>query len=173
MNIGQLIKTERQRQNIKQDALAEGICSPSHLSKIENGQTLPSERIQQRLLTRLNLSITESDNNLSAEEFNRFKERFSKVINHRNKNEAKLFCSDIKDFLNKHPLYKNKFSLLLMENRLLLLTEERLDIIKKNISVFISIKDELTSKQRFHLNIIEGIIAYRENRFNNALHISQ
>ncbi|MEH7802743.1 helix-turn-helix transcriptional regulator, partial [Bacillus pumilus] len=37
INIGQIIKLYRYKQNMTQSELAEGICSVSHLSKIENG----------------------------------------------------------------------------------------------------------------------------------------
>ena len=52
MNLGQLIKLERQRQNIKQEALALGICVPSYLSRIENGLVIPSEDIKHLILIR-------------------------------------------------------------------------------------------------------------------------
>ena len=57
MNIGQLIKLERQRQNMKQEYLASGICVPSYLSRIENGLVIPSEDIQQHLVKRLNIPV--------------------------------------------------------------------------------------------------------------------
>lgn len=45
MEVGKIIKIERQRKNIRQDELAIGICSPSYLSKIETGSAFPSEEI--------------------------------------------------------------------------------------------------------------------------------
>ncbi|CAM3114281.1 helix-turn-helix transcriptional regulator [Filibacter tadaridae] len=56
MKIGQLIKVERQKINIRQDELAQGICSPSYLSKIENGTAIPGDEVQHMLLQRLNIS---------------------------------------------------------------------------------------------------------------------
>jgi HTH-type transcriptional regulator, quorum sensing regulator NprR len=40
--LGSIIKINRINQNMSQQALSEGICVPSYLSKIENGEVLPS-----------------------------------------------------------------------------------------------------------------------------------
>lgn len=55
--IGNLIKLERVHQNMKQNILAKGICSPSYLSKIENNQVQPNLEILQLLFNRLNLDF--------------------------------------------------------------------------------------------------------------------
>ncbi|WP_430509480.1 helix-turn-helix domain-containing protein [Gottfriedia solisilvae] len=40
--LGSIIKINRMNQNMSQQALSEGICVPSYLSKIENGEVVPS-----------------------------------------------------------------------------------------------------------------------------------
>lgn len=58
--LGLIIKHERQGQNMSQQALCEGICSVSYLSKIESGQTEASEDIIKHLL--MNLDCLYVDN---------------------------------------------------------------------------------------------------------------
>ncbi|MCM1106360.1 MAG: helix-turn-helix domain-containing protein [Blautia sp.] len=54
--VGRLIAEMRGRRKLSQEALAEGICSASTLSKIENGGQMPSRRVYMALLQRLGLS---------------------------------------------------------------------------------------------------------------------
>ena len=53
--LGHLIKTERLKQNISQEALCKGICAPSYLSKIENDRVQCSEEIYGQLFAALNI----------------------------------------------------------------------------------------------------------------------
>ena len=89
MNLGQLIKLERQRQNIKQEALATGICVPSYLSRIENGLVIPSEDVKHHILMRLNISSDTSNSIQNEKMIVQFKYNSSKVLNSRDKNLAK------------------------------------------------------------------------------------
>ena len=41
MHYGRLLRQERLRQNLSQEGLCRGICTPSYLSKIEQGQVEP------------------------------------------------------------------------------------------------------------------------------------
>lgn len=59
---GLLIKRERIAQNISQQALCEGICTPSYLSKIENGTARCSEEMYTLLFDALNIRyVTDGD----------------------------------------------------------------------------------------------------------------
>ncbi|MET0959126.1 MAG: helix-turn-helix transcriptional regulator, partial [Psychrobacillus psychrotolerans] len=102
MNLGQLIKLERQRQNIKQEALASGICVPSYLSRIENGLVIPSEDIKQHILMRLNIPVDTLVNSPSEESAIQFKLRFKQVINSRDKELAKQLLLEIHLYIEKH-----------------------------------------------------------------------
>ena len=162
---------ERRKQNINQEVLASGICSPSHLSKIESDAAVPGEKVQQLLLKRLNITLKENYTTPSPKEFTRFHDRFQQVLNQRDRIAANVLKKDIHLFLIEHPLYQYKFSLLLMETSLMFLNSVDISTIKTNISVLLTIQGDMTAKQLFHLYIIEGIVAYLENRFTNALHI--
>lgn len=171
LKIGNLIKMERMRQNIKQDVLARGICSPSHLSKIESNATVPGVKVQQQLLKRLNISLNERDIDPSSEAYTHFFKRFEKLLGQRDDVAAKLLHKDIHSFLDSYPLYQHTVSLLLLINRLDLIVTKDLTAIKEGYSLLASIQNEMTKNQKFHLCMNEGIIAYMENRYTNALHI--
>ena len=53
--LGHLIKTERIKQNMSQEALCKDICAPSYLSKIENDRVQCSEEIYGQLFAALNI----------------------------------------------------------------------------------------------------------------------
>lgn len=53
--LGSLIKMNRIRQNMSQQHLAQGICVPSYLSKIENGEVIPSLDIIEALFEELDI----------------------------------------------------------------------------------------------------------------------
>jgi transcriptional regulator with XRE-family HTH domain len=61
-NLGQVIKLERLKRNMKQISLAQGICTPSYLSKIENNSITPSQEVMDLLLQRLELTISQKKN---------------------------------------------------------------------------------------------------------------
>lgn len=56
-NYGHIIKFERIRQNKTQGNLADGICTPSYLSKIESNSILPSDKIKLSLCTKLQINL--------------------------------------------------------------------------------------------------------------------
>ena len=56
-NYGHIIKFERIRQNKTQGDLADGICTPSYLSKIESNSILPSDKIKLSLCTKLQINL--------------------------------------------------------------------------------------------------------------------
>lgn len=51
--VGQVVKKERVQSRITQEELSDGICTPSYLSRLENGQVNPSPEIVKLLLERL------------------------------------------------------------------------------------------------------------------------
>lgn len=58
--IGSIIKLNRLKQNISQKSLANGICVPSYLSRIENGELLASEDVISIIFSRLGLKFNDS-----------------------------------------------------------------------------------------------------------------
>lgn len=64
--IGSIIKLNRIKQNMSQKTLSKGICVPSYLSRIENGDLLPSDDVIHILLDRLGLKFNDSDKFIKA-----------------------------------------------------------------------------------------------------------
>ncbi|GGA92912.1 helix-turn-helix domain-containing protein [Ornithinibacillus halotolerans] len=68
VGFGNLIRVKRLEKNLSQENLSFGICSPSYLSRIENGQVLVEDDIYVLLFERLGLDYyqiaTQSDDNL-------------------------------------------------------------------------------------------------------------
>ena len=55
-SLGETIYSLRHSKGLTQEQLAEGICSPVSLSRIENGRQMPSKVILDALLSRLGAS---------------------------------------------------------------------------------------------------------------------
>ena len=58
--IGSIIKLNRINKNINQKDLSMGICVPSYLSRIENGELLPSENVISVIFDKLGLKFNDS-----------------------------------------------------------------------------------------------------------------
>lgn len=72
--IGSIVRLNRLKNNISQKKLAKGICVPSYLSRIENGELLPSEDVISILFDRLGLKYNDDDEFIerSLQEFEQF-----------------------------------------------------------------------------------------------------
>lgn len=55
-SLGDIIRDLRKRKKMTQEELAEGICSPVSISRIENGSQMPSNQVLEALLSRLGTS---------------------------------------------------------------------------------------------------------------------
>jgi len=56
LSIGGIIRTNREERKISQEELSFGICSTSNLSRIENGEQIPSRATYEALMQRMGLS---------------------------------------------------------------------------------------------------------------------
>ncbi|MEI3606557.1 helix-turn-helix transcriptional regulator [Pseudogracilibacillus sp. SE30717A] len=63
-NWGRLIKYHRQQQGLRQDDVALGICTPSYLSRIENGVVVAEQTVYEMLLERLGIDLENEVANL-------------------------------------------------------------------------------------------------------------
>lgn len=171
MNIGQLIKLERQRQNMKQEYLASGICVPSYLSRIENGLVIPSEDIQQHLLKRLNIPVEALDSAGNEAKLSQFKTLFKNVINSRDKQKAKILYNDIHIYIEEQPFEPNRLTLLVMETRLMLMLPDYLNEVQSNLTILEEFKKEMNTEQLFYLSTIQGILAYLNDNFRESSEI--
>ena len=80
--IGSIVRLNRIKKNMSQKALAKGICVPSYLSRIENGELLPSDDVISILFERLGLKFNDS-----PEFIEKGLKSFEKFLNDLNFNE--------------------------------------------------------------------------------------
>ena len=55
-SLGDIIRSLRKKYKLSQEELADGICSPVSISRIENGTQMPSGAVLEALLTKLGTS---------------------------------------------------------------------------------------------------------------------
>lgn len=58
--LGEIIHHLRKKAGLTQEALADGICSPVSISRIENGKQMPSGKVLEQLLARLAQALISS-----------------------------------------------------------------------------------------------------------------
>ncbi len=73
---GSIIKSRREEMGYTQEDLADGICSVPTLSRIENGERMPSKEHFEMLLQRLGYSNTALDAYVDAKEFHKHELKF-------------------------------------------------------------------------------------------------
>ncbi|MCM3712348.1 helix-turn-helix domain-containing protein [Sporosarcina luteola] len=164
MSVGHLVKIERQRQDMKQEVLAQGICSASYLSKIENGTAIPSDQILQLLFTRLKIVSVADQTEAKLTEI---LDQFKRIVDQRDRTSASLLLKEMNALSLNASL--NSIDFILMETRLLLFDEQPSPIVEKNIVILNSVVNEMSGKQKFHFYLIKGIQAYNENHFSFSL----
>mgnify|MGYP005787694863 CR=1 FL=1 len=123
--IGDTIRFLRKQMNLTQEQLAENICSPVTISRIESGAQFPSESILKLILNKLGQDINNIDlTNFSKDTF--LDELFDLAENYALNNNLE----ETADILQKIYQYEN---LNYIEKQKLILLETSLDI-KQNLS---------------------------------------
>jgi HTH-type transcriptional regulator, quorum sensing regulator NprR len=118
MNFGSIIKYYRLRNGLTQAELSEGICSVSHLSKIESNKYSPHKETLEELFKRMNIAL---ENEIHV--YQNFEKKLSEFIGYAiyydfesmerlymelQKDEGYLQSTDL---LNKYELYKLRYYL--------------------------------------------------------------
>lgn len=91
MNIGSVIKYYRLKHNLTQSQLADGICSVSHLSKIESNTYTPHEETYEALLSKMGVQLKKE-----LEHQKRLEQQLGRFID----------CALHYDLDNLHKIYK-------------------------------------------------------------------
>lgn len=88
-NWGRLIKYHRQRQGLRQDDVAVGICTPSYLSRIENGVVLAEQTVYEMLFNRVGIDLNHEKEN---DEINRslLETMYAKLLSNESLTENEL-----------------------------------------------------------------------------------
>ena len=141
MKIGSLIKFHRTKLGMTQNELATGICSISHLSKIENNSKEGNSETIRLLLEKLNIQLHEVKNN--EQHIIWLLEELQKHINYIEKEKAKEILAQLKaneqlivftDSIYLYELYKLRYYVFINDNQLAEKQLNWLNNIKKNFS---------------------------------------
>ncbi|MEK4129697.1 helix-turn-helix transcriptional regulator [Solibacillus sp. FSL W8-0474] len=62
---GKLLKYYRQKKKLKQDEVATGLCTPSYLSRIENGIVIAEYALYEQLFAKLNIDFSSLQHDIS------------------------------------------------------------------------------------------------------------
>ncbi|WP_179865420.1 helix-turn-helix transcriptional regulator [Bacillus sp. AFS017336] len=168
MNLGKIINYHRKKQHMTQEQLCHGICSASHLSKIENDTKEANIETLKLLCNRLGISIDDEE-----EKIKRIKEQLQRFYN----GMERLHNKQVESLFNELSKYKEyvKFTDLLYLYDLYLLryylyvhqyqkVEEQVEKIKIN-------KKKFTQYEAFVWNVVNAIYYHRKNDFSKALEL--
>lgn len=97
--LGRRIYYHRKARGMTQEQLAQGICSISHLSKIENGHETPSQDVLEHLCNRLNISLDQIDTSKSQERFRELLDAWQTALLHRDYPEQDRIVSEAERIL--------------------------------------------------------------------------
>ena len=159
---GHVIKFERIRQNIKQVKLADGICTPSYLSKIESNSIVPSEEILWRLLERLSIKLSSS-----KKDDNEFLDYVRSIYLEAIKTKDKMWISkQLEEILNTHYLFKNQsyyYTYILMVIRLKIMVQKVNSDTLSYLSSISNFSSKFDSYQLLLFHSFNGYMHYYNN----------
>ncbi len=167
MEIGDKIRYHRKQQGLTQEKLAEGICTKSHLSKIENNVVKPHQETANLLLKKLGLSITE-DETINVEDINRKLYEWYEVIKSRDKNKAKEIEISINRDISKivDPIILIQYQLFSLRYQLFFrnMNESNQLIVKLEL-----VESNLSDIQKYYFYYFYGLYKYMQNDFIDSL----
>ncbi|RKQ30239.1 helix-turn-helix domain-containing protein [Oceanobacillus halophilus] len=169
--LGNLIKLERIKQNMKQITLAKGICSTSYLSKIENGTAKASEEVIHLLLNKLNIELptqTKLDKETEEEFVDKIMNIYKEVTTNRDNNYIKESLDYLIN-LNASSFSKSTFySLNLVILRLQLVLKDS-ELIQSYIEYLETESANFTKLQLYLFHKIKGIYHYQNQDIKNSI----
>ncbi|MBN3554018.1 helix-turn-helix transcriptional regulator [Fictibacillus nanhaiensis] len=163
MKLGEKVKYFRKMRKLSQKDLAEGICSISYLSKIENCTTEPSEEIGIFLGKRLDIDLYNTSYSKRKEEYKSLfyhlynRDKFESEIAYRELLNARIDHTEDSILLN---IFKSMYLLLMSQN-----TNEATRLINE-VSY---LNDGAKSEKSFYYFIVKGLRDYYLNDFKEAL----
>ena len=152
---------------MKQDVLAKGICSVSHLSRIENGKIEPSEEILEMLSNRLGLSLSEkfTIERVNVEEF---EELCIKIINLRDQEAAARLIKELtRKFTSVDMQTKTGLELLVIRLRLVIKGQKKEAL--EELAKYQEIISTLNPKQSFTVLQMKGMAFYANGELKSCL----
>ena len=164
--IGTIIKKHRLDQNMSQESLCAGICAVSYLSKIENGQAKASHEILVLLFNRLGLPFPET-----LGEIEKFEAEIYEAI------QTLLLGEKEEATKQHHALLINEgvfiasplaIDWLILELYFAIDKRDYAEVSEKLADLETYAK-HFSSNQRYHTNMLKGLVAVHEVSFDAAL----
>ncbi|MFC4409113.1 helix-turn-helix domain-containing protein [Chungangia koreensis] len=167
--IGHLIRQERIKQNMKQSTLAAGICSASHLSKIENNSAIPSEEIANLLLEKLNVQMSEYSVEEEEQIIDRLETMYKDAVLNRDHEQIRDFLLQFAGQKIQFKSMDNFYTYNLLMCRLFLVLREQ------DVSPFIEtlelVASQFNERQKFIFHLNMGIYYYSQFEFQKSIEI--
>ncbi|MCM1191793.1 MAG: helix-turn-helix transcriptional regulator [Butyrivibrio sp.] len=183
--LGEIIRSLRKRAHITQEELAEGICSPISVSRIENGTQMPSNSVLEALLSRLGTSTYQICNIYYQTDkqiaFNQEADRVAELLSSGQLPEAKDKLAALEKAANNDSVNMQYYLLLSATIKLYEETnmEKVLSILYKAIEItkpsfdFLDFRNELlTVREANILNVITAAL-FRSNETIRAIHLGE
>ncbi len=116
--IGELLRDARERQKYSQEEVCYGICTPSTLSRIENGQQAPGKKILEGLMQRLGLKDWIFDVGINPKEAEKYEleQELIRCFGRKEYERTQKLADDLEKMMNEGV---SKESNLLMEKQYL------------------------------------------------------
>lgn len=188
MNIGSVIKYYRSKNNLTQSQLADGICSISHLSKIESNTYTPHESTIEALLAKMGVQWKKE-----VVRRNRLEQQLNDFITcslHYDLEEMEKQYSDLQkendyiqstDLVNQYELYKFRYYLYIQDMSRSDRQKELLERMKNSFTepeswmyrLFLSLYYSMANKKELameYANSLEGIIQSIPKKFEGELY---
>ncbi|MEG0962966.1 MAG: helix-turn-helix transcriptional regulator [Lachnospiraceae bacterium] len=134
--VGNMIREARIRQKISQEELSDGICTPSTLSRIENGVQMPGKRILEALTQRLGITETIYNTYSNPQEIELYEveQNLMRSLGKRDFTQAQLLKEKLKQKVKQ---IKKKDIGIRMEEQYLLFAEAMIEGEKRSIDITI------------------------------------
>jgi HTH-type transcriptional regulator, quorum sensing regulator NprR len=162
MKLGEKVRYFRKTRNLSQKELAEGICSVSYLSKIENGSTEPSEDIGICLGNRLDINLYNNSYSNSYEEYQNLFFHLYKRNRHAANSAFKKLLGISKENTEDSiffKIFKSLYTLLTSQD-----TKESATLLKE-VSY---LEDGINGVKSFYYFIAKGLLEYYQKNFKNS-----
>ncbi len=169
MYVGTMIKMERLKQKMKLDSLSKGICSVSHLSRIENGKSEPSGEILKLLSDRLGMFF-EAERKVEKVKFLEFEELCSRIINLRDKEGAARFIDELSELLAASSFdmqTRIKLDLMVLRLRLVITGQEK--EVLGELATYQEMISALSPLQSFNVFQMLGMALYAKGDLQGCL----
>lgn len=139
--LGEVIRSLRKRMHLTQEELAEGICSPISISRIENGTQMPSSQVLDALLARLGTSTYQICNIYYKSEkqiaFEKQADEVAVLIRDGQLERAKKCMASLEKHVGENALNQQYYMLLLASLQIgdSEKTDEVIDLLKQSLEI--------------------------------------